>query len=142
MDKENELYHSTIYLGTDFSDGIRHWKYVKKVRKNGRWVYYYHDPDREKIHTDYTNKMNKLDKEAKNMNWGQIEPKFNKINSDYKKALAAYDKYKKTSIKSVAVTTVAKGVVKVANAMSKLMKNVSKTKAWKKLSSLFNKKKK
>ena len=126
MDNKNELYHSTIYLGTDFSDRIRHWKYVKKVRKNGRWVYYYHDPDREKIHNDYTNKMNKLDKEAKNMKWGQIEKKFNKINTDYNKALAAYDKYKKTSIKAVATTTIAKGVVKVANTISKLLSKVKK----------------
>lgn len=40
-DNETELYHSGIYLGKDYSDGIKHWKYIKKERKNGHWVYYY-----------------------------------------------------------------------------------------------------
>lgn len=25
----------------EFSDGLCHWKYIKKVRKNGKWRYYY-----------------------------------------------------------------------------------------------------
>lgn len=41
--KENDtLCHSDIYLGADFSDGLRHWKYIKKVRgSNGKFRYYY-----------------------------------------------------------------------------------------------------
>lgn len=39
---KNELQHSDIYLGTDYDDGIRHWKYIKKEKgKNGKWIYYY-----------------------------------------------------------------------------------------------------
>ena len=41
-----ELYHSDVYLGQDFSDGIRHWKYIKREKVNGRWKYYY-------SHTEY-----------------------------------------------------------------------------------------
>lgn len=29
------------------SDHLAHWKYIKKVRKNGRWVYYYDKDDNE-----------------------------------------------------------------------------------------------
>ena len=47
----NELYHSDKYLGQDFSDGIKHYKYIKREMKNGRWVYYYKD--------DLTNKAQK-----------------------------------------------------------------------------------
>lgn len=45
-DNKTELYHSGIYLGKDYSEGIKHYKYIKKERKNGRWVYYYSDRDR------------------------------------------------------------------------------------------------
>lgn len=38
---KNELYHSDIYLGKDYSDGIKHWKYVSKEKVNGKWRYYY-----------------------------------------------------------------------------------------------------
>lgn len=43
--KNRELYHSDIYLGQDFSDGIKHWKYVKRVKVNGKWRYYYDDAE-------------------------------------------------------------------------------------------------
>lgn len=39
----NELYHSDVYLGKDFSDGIKHWKYIKREKVNGKWRYYYSD---------------------------------------------------------------------------------------------------
>jgi len=48
-----ELYHSDTYLGKDFSDGIKHWKYIKRERKNGRWVYYYKDDKLNKLEKDY-----------------------------------------------------------------------------------------
>ena len=51
----NVLYHSDVYLGQDYSDGIRHWKYIKREMKNGKWVYYYNDADLNKA----TNKYNK-----------------------------------------------------------------------------------
>jgi hypothetical protein len=36
------LMHSDIYLGEDYtSPNMMHYKYIKKERKNGRWVYYY-----------------------------------------------------------------------------------------------------
>lgn len=38
-----ELFHSDTYLGQDFSDGIRHFKYIKREMVNGRWRYYYKD---------------------------------------------------------------------------------------------------
>lgn len=43
--KNHELYHTDIYLGQDFSDGIKHWKYVKRVKVNGKWRYYYDDAE-------------------------------------------------------------------------------------------------
>lgn len=40
-----ELYHSDKYLGADYSDELKHYKYIKRERINGRWVYYYDTRD-------------------------------------------------------------------------------------------------
>jgi len=44
----HELYHSDIYLGKDYSDGIKHYKYIRKYQKNGR-TYYVYDNTQEKL---------------------------------------------------------------------------------------------
>lgn len=45
----SELYHSDVYLGADFSDGIKHWKYIKKYKgSNGKWRYVYADKNTHK----------------------------------------------------------------------------------------------
>lgn len=42
LTNKNELYHSDTYLGQDFSDGIKHYKYVKKIPiGNGKYRYIY-----------------------------------------------------------------------------------------------------
>ena len=42
LTNQNELAHSDIYLGQDYSDGIRHFKYVyKKKGPDGKWQYFY-----------------------------------------------------------------------------------------------------
>lgn len=38
---KNELMHSDVYLGKDYSDGLQHWKYISKEFINGKWRYYY-----------------------------------------------------------------------------------------------------
>ena len=48
-----ELYHSDKYLGADFSDGIKHWKYVKREKlSNGKYRYYYTDKNNIMYTTD------------------------------------------------------------------------------------------
>ena len=50
---KNVLYHSDVYLGSTFNDGIYHWKYVKREKRNGKWVYYYSDPTYDKAKNNY-----------------------------------------------------------------------------------------
>lgn len=39
----NELYHSDTYLGKEYSDGLKHFKYVSKEKlPNGKYRYYYY----------------------------------------------------------------------------------------------------
>ena len=48
-----ELYHSDKYLGADYSDGITHWKYVKREPiGNGKYRYYYTDKNNIMYTTD------------------------------------------------------------------------------------------
>lgn len=42
-DRSEKLYHSDVYLGQDYTDGIYHFKYIKREKVNGKWVYYYKD---------------------------------------------------------------------------------------------------
>lgn len=42
LTNKNELYHSDTYLGADFSDGIRHFKYIDKIKlPSGKYKYVY-----------------------------------------------------------------------------------------------------
>lgn len=49
MEEKDYIRHSDIYLGESFEeksgDSIRHWKYIKKEKKNGYTRYYYKDDD-------------------------------------------------------------------------------------------------
>ena len=55
LEKKDSLYHSDTYLGADFSDGIKHWKYIRKYKgKNGKWRYVYFNKAKKFIDTRVT----------------------------------------------------------------------------------------
>jgi hypothetical protein len=58
-DRSEKLYHSDVYLGQDYSDGIQHFKYIKREKVNGKWVYYYKDDLTKKAEKNYNDKLNK-----------------------------------------------------------------------------------
>lgn len=38
----NELKHSLAYLGEEYDDGLKHWRYKSKYKnRKGKWVYVY-----------------------------------------------------------------------------------------------------
>lgn len=39
--RENNISYSEQYLGTEATNDIYHFKYIKKEKKNGKWRYYY-----------------------------------------------------------------------------------------------------
>lgn len=50
FNETDELYHSLksrYYMAVDNSEYLQHFKYVKREKKNSRWVYYY-DTDLDK----------------------------------------------------------------------------------------------
>ena len=116
-----ELYHSNTYLGKDFSDGIKHWKYIKRERKNGRWVYYYNDDhyydkfnDADKKLTTYYLKRANADKQYDY----KTDPKFKKLARNREIARKNYN-----SVNGVTIGNVKKNVsydaVKILNISSK-----------------------
>ena len=55
LEKKGSLYHSDTYLGADYSDGIKHWKYIRKYKgKNGKWRYVYFNKAKKFIDTRVT----------------------------------------------------------------------------------------
>lgn len=48
--EKDELYHSDTYLGSEYDEGLKHWKYIKKYKNSrGKTVYVYAN---EKTHTN------------------------------------------------------------------------------------------
>ena len=55
LKRKKTLYHSDTYLGADYSDGIKHWKYIRKYKgKNGKWRYVYFNKAKKFIDTRVT----------------------------------------------------------------------------------------
>lgn len=130
--KQSEiLYHSDIYLGQDFSDGIRHWKYIKKVKgSNGKWRYYYKDDKLE----DLKNKANQAETKRlaydlktslqdksyaenakKNVYYGE-KKEGNRLKKEAEKA---YNKYKRYSIASIPKKIIGNAISFIANLFNK-----------------------
>lgn len=59
--KNATIIHSDIYLGKDYSDGIKHWKYIKREKVNGRWRYYYTNSKDKKLNKLATERKNSLE---------------------------------------------------------------------------------
>lgn len=52
--EKDELYHSDTYLGTEYDEGLKHWKYIRKYKNSrGKTVYVYAD---KKTHSDIQDK--------------------------------------------------------------------------------------
>lgn len=118
----NELYHSEIYLGKDYRDGIKHYRYIKREMKNGRYRYYYtNDVENQRKILNKNMKMEK-DMIKKNKSYMDTSGKVYGRNH-YIKALESDKKdlkklNKKISKQSKIAKTASKAAVKVANTVS------------------------
>lgn len=91
----DELFHSAVYLGQDFSDGIRHFKYIKREKINGKWVYTYKDDKLAESKKVRDEALNTLQYENKKRGYGNNnhaylrykgkdvnDPTYNKLKND------------------------------------------------------------
>ena len=71
--KDDVLMHSDFYLGADYDDGLKHWKYIRKYSNSkGKWTYVYADKE---THKDIQKKYNALKSDVNKyrFNAGQYE---------------------------------------------------------------------
>ena len=79
---DNIILHSDIYMGTDFSEGFEHWKYIKRYKgKNGKWQYVYADKK--------THKQIAANKKAANLHAESVK-KYTKSEDFWKRVLGGY----------------------------------------------------
>lgn len=145
----NSMMHSETYLGTDFSDGIKHWKYLRKYKKNGH-TYYVYDETEEKLNkaaadvalktanyigeTGYVNSKgqyvktkidnNMLTSSSRILGTKNKQSLIEKANEDiFNKAVERITKYKVEQIKNIPKKIISKGVAKVSSILKKLRKD-------------------
>lgn len=156
MEKKEVIRHSDIYLGETFDDGLRHWKYIRKEKKNGYTRYYYKDDEYDKAEKEYedaitkeyqkifkvgqtTNEYNAYEEKAKADGYytpeehkesGRLYQKELDAHKEYrtavKRAEIAEKNYRKVKIKSLPRRTIGKGVAAVADAISLLAGKIKK----------------
>jgi hypothetical protein len=143
----SELYHS--------DDELMHWKYIKREKKNGRWVYYYDesaadrdDRDSEQRYHDSEKKTWQAERDLKSAKerlaetGASVDSKIfygNQISArdNYKRAVKSlkransfqnreYRKYQSRTISNFAAKVISKGAVKVANFFSGLFSKKKK----------------
>ena len=79
---DNTILHSDIYMGTDFSEGFEHWKYIKRYKgKNGKWKYVYADKK--------THKQIAANKKAAKLHAESVK-KYKKSEDFWKRVLSGY----------------------------------------------------
>ena len=90
-DRSEKLYHSDVYLGQDYSDGIQHFKYIKREKVNGKWVYYYKDDLLDKEKAKYNKYVETANAAAAERN--KVSKKTKNILNNYYKAEKETTKY-------------------------------------------------
>ena len=123
-----ELYHSDKYLGADYSDGIRHYKYIKREMKNGRYVYYYNTSKLENQHKNIKNIIN-YDKDMIKNNKTYINPQTGqKFSPDHYKKALKYDVIDliKNGAKIKGIKTATKSLNKISEYRDNGKKKVNK----------------
>lgn len=142
------LIHGQVVEVSD--DVLMHWKYIKKEKRNGRWVYYYDQKAADRADYEIAKRYqsaekhtlkreqqlktakDRLNKSGASLNSKVYYGKQAKVVNTYKRSVVnlesakaaqkkAYRKYKTRNIKNFAAKTISKGSVKVANLFSKLI---------------------
>lgn len=134
------------------TDDLRHWKYVKREKKNGKWRYYYKNSELDNAKKEYDNAKDhslvaNINRATNQVSLDTAKKEFEKDGKvtaeekavlDYQKSAAetskrehaaaekrlaeAKKKYQKTKIKTIIPSVIAKGVAAIGNLFSKRKK--------------------
>ncbi len=59
--EKDELYHSDTYLGSEYDEGLKHWKYIKKYKNSkGKTVYVYANKETHNKIKNFDNRLANL----------------------------------------------------------------------------------
>lgn len=145
MDKNYVIVHGQLYAVPNKSNELKHWKYVKREKINGRWVYTYDDSEVKKAqaqkdtaNANFRKAEDRADRNKVNvrgsstvlnspqiaMNFTEAE-KHAEIKKQYNKAKTALDeatkKLNKVSLlHKTLIKPIAKGMAAVGNYWSSL----------------------
>ena len=141
LTNKNELFHSDTYLGQDFSDGVRHFKYIKREKVNGKWRYYYKDDKLNALAKKNETNRAAITYENKKRGYGNSsgiyfkakgkdvnDPTYNKLADDVWESQFKYGRAKKKSDKRKKIydKTAIKALNAVSNASYKGKKAIQK----------------
>lgn len=152
--KNATIIHSDIYLGKDFSDGISHFKYIKREMVNGKWKYYYKNDrldylkrQKNRAIDDYNAMERAYDTSIKNFKKGdrnidivlanrsyanklhrESSEKFKKYNTEKQKDDKRRIKYEKYLIKPLnkASDAISKGKTRLSNLFNKIKSKIKR----------------
>lgn len=111
------------------SDELMHFKYIKRERKNGRWVYYYDQSELDQAERDARKVERKITRAKAERDLTRIDPwsthnqvvsAEKKLQTAQKKGKSVIRKYEAMKIVSFPARVVSTAVVVVANLFSKL----------------------
>lgn len=155
MYNEDELYHSDTYLGEDYTDGIHHWKYIKRERINGKWRYYYKDDKLDSLKKISDVDSNALRAENRKRGYGDDanhysivggkkvgnDPVYRKLSNDAFKSYHNYgiEKYRSDKRKKIYESTVLKALNSLSSTSHNIRNSINKGKNA--IANLFKKKK-
>lgn len=136
MFNNSSLYHSDTYLGDDYTDGIKHYKYLYKEVRNGHNYYVYKDDEMKKARRAANKQFNKYgdvsyqDKDGNYVHkykdgstltsYGRYNPKYKQSKKDAaleknnKKAIRMKSNYNTQKIKDIPKRIHAKGIAAVS----------------------------
>ena len=124
--KTDELYHSLksrYYMAVDNSEYLQHFKYVKREKKNGRWVYYY-DTDLDKQRDILKSNIRMQENMIKNNKTYTNPQTGQKFGPDHYKKAVKYDKQELRKIE--AKIKISKAIINKLNAFESKRKLIGK----------------
>lgn len=126
--KNDTLYHSDVYLGEDYSDGIYHWKYIKKEKKNGKFVYYYDNAtdSNYKNNREQWSKTHTYDPKTENVKKSQKLTKYKDTNKLFSKSY----REKKTDTDKILGVKLETKYTQVTKERGKIERFIAKGEKW------------
>lgn len=132
--EKDELYHSDTYLGNEYDEGLKHWKYIKKYKNSkGKTVYVYANKethDKIKAYKNMSDDQKKLAEESEIKAWKHMRKAETSVRERGLKQSEYYNKWsdenRARSEQLIKDNDVKKKIKSVSTAISEIHKDAVK----------------